>query len=103
MRSSFATITALALGALSAADAQWHRMEEPSSYLRVESCRDIDQGIFHDPEGSCESVGYNVPCWSCHAEMEFFVARNGTCDQRVTKCHFHDEDEKCIGASQCPY
>ena len=96
-------LAALGLGLLAAADAQWHRMEDPSTYLRVESCRDIDEGIYNDPQGTCTSVGFSVPCWSCHGELKFLVARNGTCDQRVSKCHFHAEDEKCIGASQCPY
>lgn len=92
------------LAICSIATAQYHRIESPSTYLPVESCRDISDGIFGDPKGTCASVGYSVTCTSCHnTDFIFYVRNKGTCNQKLTKCHFKADNEKCTGSSQCPY
>eukprot|EP00947_MAST-08B_sp_MAST-8B-sp1_P001501 g1501.t1 len=81
----------------------YHRMVDPSKNLPSGACRDIDTGIFDDPEGSCASVGYEVPCITCHSEDEWYVKTEGVCTQKTTHCYFRAEDEKCVGSSQCKW
>ena len=86
-----------------AEEKMWHRLESPSTYLKVPSCINIDESTYGDPPGSCEEHGYTVTCESCFNLQKWYVSEAGTCDQKHTKCRFKSLDEKCVGSSLCPY
>ena len=64
-------VLVIATGTISTTDAQYHRMYAPSAYLPVNACRDIPEGIYGDPKGTCASLGYAINCTSCHGLMVF--------------------------------
>ena len=81
-----------------------YRLSPASTHLKVESCRDISDGMWGDPAGSCAEQGYGITCTSCgRGAMKFAVKARGTCDQKQTKCYFRSENEECVGSSQCQY
>merc|ERR1712137_824889 len=81
----------------------WYRIEPPSTHLQVESCRDISEGIFGDPAGTCEEHGFTEACVTCNGGLTFNVKEKDTCDQEHTECYFRTSNEQCVGSSQCPY
>jgi len=81
----------------------WYRIEPPSTHLQVESCRDISEGIFGDPAGTCEEQGFTEACVTCNGGLTFNVKEKDTCDQEHTECYFRTSNEQCVGSSQCPY
>ena len=89
--------------AVFADDQSYHRLSDPSTHLKVTSCRNINPDLFGDEPGTCESVGYTEACVSCRGAMTFMVEDISTCSQESTECYFRTEDEECIGTSQCPY
>ncbi|GMI36589.1 hypothetical protein TrCOL_g1977 [Triparma columacea] len=89
--------------AVFADDHSYHRLSDPSTHLKVTSCRNIPTSLFNDLPGTCESVGYTQTCISCRGAMTFMVEDISTCSQESTECYFRTEDEECIGTSQCPY
>lgn len=89
--------------AASHVQAQYYRLEAPSTHLKVESCRDIQEDTYGDPKGTCAEHGFKEFCISCMLAMKFNVKDSGTCDQKHSECYFRAPGEECVGTSQCPH
>jgi hypothetical protein len=81
-----------------------YRLVPAGGKLPVNACRNIAEGTYGDPVGTCEEHGYTFECMSCSQFANtYLVEAEGTCNQKTTECYFRNPDEKCVGTSVCPY